>query len=185
MRVAGIERSEPMARELGRKPGGEDVAVTLGDMTTARVPGAFSLVYLVYHALTCLLTQDAQVACFRNAARHLEPGGRFVVEVFVPELRRLPPGESARPFHVSERHVGFDTYDVVNQRLVSHHYTIADGRASTFRSPHRYVWPAELDLMGQLAGLVRAERWAGWDEAPFTESSGSHVSVWRKPVDSV
>lgn len=179
--VAGIEKSQPMAQELGKKPGGHEVSVTIGDMTSSRAPGVFSLVYLVYNAITCLLTQEEQIACFRNAARHLEPGGRFVIEVFVPELQRLPPGETARPFHISERHVGFDTYDVLNQHVVSHHYTIADGRSSVFLSPHRYVWPSELDLMARLAGLRPSERWADWTEAPFTASSRSHVSVWRKP----
>jgi SAM-dependent methyltransferase len=179
--VAGIEMSEPMVRELRKKPGSADVPVTIGDMTTATAPGRFGLVYLVYNAITCLLAQDEQVACFANAARHLEPGGRFVVEVFVPDLQRLPPGETARPFHVGEHHVGFDTFDLVNQRLISHHYRIVDGIADTFRSPHRYVWPSELDLMARLAGLSLRERWAGWSEAPFTADSRSHVSVWQKP----
>lgn len=183
VRVAGIEKSPPMARELAGKPGGDGVAVTVGDMTAVRAPGTFSLVYLVYNAITCLLSQDGQVACFRNAAEHLEPGGRFVVEVFVPDVQRLPPGETARPFHIGERHVGFDTYDLVGQQLVSHHFTLVNGRATdTFRSPHRYVWPSELDLMARLAGLEPSERWAGWDETPFTASSRSHVSVWRKPT---
>lgn len=183
IRVAGIEKSEPMVRELGDKPGGDSVAVTIGDMTTARAPGTFGLVYLVYNSITCLLSQEEQVACFRNAATHLGPGGRFVIEVFVPELQRLPPGETARPFHIGDQHVGFDTYDLVNQQLVSHHYTIVDDRGSTFHSSHRYVWPSELDLMAQLAGLHLSERWAGWKEAPFTASSRSHVSVWQKPLD--
>jgi SAM-dependent methyltransferase len=181
--VAGIEMSEPMARELRGKPGGDGIAVTIGDMAHARAPGAFGLVYVVYNAITCLLSQDEQVACFRNAARHLAPGGRFVVEVEVPDLQRLPPGETARPFHIGEDHVSFDTFDVANQRLVSHHYRIVDGRADTFRSPHRYVWPSELDLMARLAGLVPRERWADWREAPYTASSRSHVSVWQKPLD--
>jgi SAM-dependent methyltransferase len=181
VRVAGIEKSEPMARELRRKPGGADVAVTIGDMTSVRVPGAFSLVYVVYNAVTLLLSQDEQVACFRNAAAHLAPGGRFVAEVFVPDLQRLPPGETARPFHVDEQHLGFDTFDLLNQQVVSHHYTFADARADTFRSPHRYVWPSELDLMARLAGLERTERWADWAETPFTAESRSHVSVWQKP----
>ncbi|UYQ66768.1 class I SAM-dependent DNA methyltransferase [Streptomyces peucetius] len=181
VRVAGIEKSAPMARQLAGKPGGSDVAVIVGDMTTSRAPDSFSLVYLVHNSITCLLSQAEQVACFRNAALHLEPGGRFVVEVFVPELQRLPPGETARPFHIGDHHVGFDTYDLLNQRLVSHHYTVVDGRGSTFRSPHRYVWPSELDLMAELAGLEPSERWADWNETPFTASSRSHVSVWQKP----
>jgi SAM-dependent methyltransferase len=181
VRVAGIEMSEPMVRELRKKPGGDGIAVTIGDMAHARAPGEFSLVYVVYNAITCLLSQDEQVACFRNAARHLAPGGRFVIEVWIPELQRLPPGETARPFQVGEDHFGFDTFDLANQRLVSHHYRIVDGRADTFRSPHRFVWPSELDLMAKLAGMVPSERWADWHEAPFTSSSRSHVSVWRKP----
>ncbi|MFF4243427.1 class I SAM-dependent DNA methyltransferase [Streptomyces sp. NPDC001822] len=181
--VAGIEKSEPMARELRRKPGGHGMELVVGDMTTVRLPRRFSLVYLVYNAITCLLSQDEQVACFRNAAAHLEQGGRFVIEVFVPELRRLPPGETTRVFHVGGTHVGFDTYDLVNQHVVSHHHTTVDGRGSTFLSPHRYVWPAELDLMAALAGLSLIERRADWSGTPFTASSRSHVSVWQKPSD--
>jgi hypothetical protein len=120
------------------------------------------------------------VECFRNAAKHLQPGGCFVIEVFIPQLQRLPPGETARPFHVGEHHLGFDTFDLVNQRLVSHHYSIEDGAARTFRSPHRFVWPSELDLMAKLAGLELRERWADWNETPFTADSTSHVSVWQK-----
>lgn len=178
--VAGVERSAPMAARLAAKPGADRVAVTLGDMTTTVVPGRFRLVYLVFNGITNLLTQDAQVACFVNAARHLEPGGAFVCEVFVPQLRRLPPGEVALPFDVSDGHLGFDRYDVVEQRLVSHHYTVEpDGTTTTGRSPHRYAWPAELDLMARIAGLRRTERWADFTEAPFTADSPSHVSVWR------
>ncbi len=181
--VSGIELSEAMIRQLRRKPGAEDIDVTVGSMATTRVAGAFTLVYLVFNTITNLLRQDEQVECFRNAARHLVPGGRFVVEVFVPDLRRLPPGEEARPFHIDAEHVGFDTYDLVNQQLVSHHYWLSEGRARTFHSPHRYAWPAELDLMAQLAGLDLHERWADWTEAPFTAESTSHVSVWAKPID--
>jgi SAM-dependent methyltransferase len=179
--VAGIELSEPMVAELRKKPGSGDISVSIGDMTSTTAPGEFSLVYLVYNAITCLLTQDQQVECFRNAARHLEPGGRFVIEVFVPDLQRLPPGETARPFHVGEHHLGFDTFDLVNQRLVSHHYWIKDGAARTFHSPHRFVWPSELDLMAKLASLDLRERWADWNQTPFTAASTSHVSVWQKP----
>jgi hypothetical protein len=150
-------------------------------MAGMRVPGDFRLVYLVFNTVTNLLTQQEQVACFRNAARHLEPGGRFVVEVFVPDLRRLPPGETARPFDVRDDHLGFDTFDLVNQRLVSHHYWFDQGAVRRFQSPHRFVWPSELDLMAQLAGLELRERWADWHESPFTADSRSHVSVWQKP----
>ena len=180
--VAGIDSSEPMLAQLRRKPGAANVPVVLGDMARGTVPGTFRLVYLVYNTITNLLTQAEQVECFRNAARHLEPGGRFVIEVTVPELRRLPPGETARPFHIGEHHLGFDTYDVVSQRLVSHHYRVDDhGVTDVFRSPHRYVWPAELDLMATIAGLELRERWADWNENAFTAESTSHVSVWERP----
>ena len=181
--VHGVELSEPMAARLAAKPGADRVPVTIGDMATATAPGRFRLVYLVFNGITNLLTQDAQVACFANAARHLEPGGAFVCEVFVPQLRRLPPGEVAIPFDVSEEHLGFDRYDVVEQRLVSYHYgTAPDGTITTGRSPHRYAWPAELDLMARMAGMTRTERGGDFAGSPFTAESPSHVSVWRTPA---
>jgi SAM-dependent methyltransferase len=180
--VHGIELSEAMVAQLRTKPGADSVAVTVGDMATTRVPGAFALVYLVFNTITNLLEQDQQVECFRNAAAHLQPGGCFVVEVFVPDLQRLPPGETARPFHVSEQHLGFDTFDLVNQQLVSHHYWVDGDRVDTSCSRHRYVWPAELDLMARLAGLRLRERWSDWERSPFTAESRTHVSVWEKPA---
>ncbi len=179
--VAGIELSRAMAAQLAGKPGAERVPVTIGDMATTRVEGSFRLVYLVYNTITNLFTQDAQVACFANAAAHLEPGGYFVIEVFVPALRRLPIGETRVAFDVSERHLGVDTYDVVNQTLVSHHSWHGAGHGSISRSPHRYAWPAEYDLMARLAGMELHERWADWHRHPFTAESTSHVSVWRRP----
>ena len=178
--VAGIELSQPMVDQMMRKPGAERIRVTIGDMATTRVDGTFSLVYLVFNTITNLLTQDEQVECFRNAAAHLDVGGHFVIEVGVPDLRRLQPGETYVPFDVSERHLGFDEYDVVDQRLVSHHYYIGDGRAETFDSSHRYAWPAEYDLMARIAGMTLVERWADWHRAPFTADSTSHISVWQK-----
>ena len=178
--VSGIDASQPMLDQLRQKT--TQIATTLGDMATTRVNGAFSLVYLVYNTIGNLYTQDAQVECFANAARHLAPGGRFVIEVGVPLLRRLPPGQTAIPFDVSEEHLGFDTYDVVNQRAMSHHYwRNADG--SYRYAPHnfRYVWPSELDLMARLAGFTLEGRYADWDRASFTSESTSHISVWRLP----
>ena len=181
--VAGIELSRPMIAQLRRKVGEDAVPVVVGDMATARAPGEFSLVYLVYNTISNLLSQDEQVACFRNAARHLSPGGRFVVELFVPELRALPPGRRATVFQVEPGYLGVDTYDVVAQHLVSHHVRFGEGRqAELFRSPHRYVWPAELDLMGRLAGLRLESRYADWSGATFTAESASHVSVYRLPA---
>jgi hypothetical protein len=179
--VSGIELSEPMAARLRQKDPG--IPVVVGDMATATVPGAFSLVYVVWNSLGNLRTQAEQVACFRNAARHLTGGGHFVVELWVPGIRRLPPGQAAVPLHVGRRHVGLDTFDLVTQQGTSHHYT-HDRDAGTVRyaaSNFRYVWPAELDLMAQLAGLEPVARTADWHGAPFTADSESAVSVWRKP----
>jgi SAM-dependent methyltransferase len=180
--VSGIELSGPMIDRLRGKIDEATVPVVQGDMATARAAGEFSLVYLVYNTISNLLTQDEQVACFGNAARHLRPGGRFVIELWVPELRRLPPGSAATVFAVEPGYVGFDTYDVLEQRLTSHHVRFAEGRqARLFRSPHRYVWPAELDLMARLAGFSLESRHADWSGSAFTAESRSHVSVYRLP----
>jgi SAM-dependent methyltransferase len=176
--VHGIELSEAMTAQLKAKPGAEAIPVAIGDFATTRVDGTFSLVYLVFNTIGNLTTQAQQVECFRNAAAHLEPGGTFVIEVGVPNLRRLPPGETVIPFHVSEDRLGFDEYDVADQGLISHHLEIVDGRAIRNSIPFRYVWPAELDLMAQLAGMSLRERWSGWRREPFTSDSDKHVSVW-------
>jgi SAM-dependent methyltransferase len=180
--VVGIELSEPMVAQLRRKADPDTLPVVVGDMATTVVPGEFTLVYLVYNTISNLLTQDEQVECFRNAARHLGPGGRFVVELGVPPLRRLPPGQLAVPFDVGERHLGFDTFDLVHQRLVSHHYTREGDRFRYGAGTFRYAWPAELDLMARIAGLELETRVADWDRSPFTDDSEKHVSVWRKPA---
>ena len=178
--VAGIELSEPMVEQLRSKDA--DLPVSIGDMATATRPGAFDLVYLVWNSIGNLRTQSEQVECFRNAARHLKPGGRFVIELWVPGIRRFPPGQAAVPFHVGEHHVGFDTYDMTTQQGTSHHYTRGDdGSVRYGASNFRYIWPAECDLMAQLAGLEIEARYADWSKAPFTTDSESHVSVWRKP----
>src|SRR6266536_490530 len=162
IRVHGIDLSEAMVARLRAKPGAEQIGVTIGDFATTTVEGRFSVAYLVFNTIMNLTTQDEQVACFRNVAAHLEPGGCFVIEVLVPELRRLPPGETFQVFDVSPTHLGFDEYDVARQGLVSHHYWIDDGKVEVFSPPFRYVWPSELDLMARLAGMVLRERWSGW-----------------------
>ena len=178
--VTGIELSEPMVGQLRAKADETAIPVVVGDMATARAPGAYTLVYLVFNTISNLLTQAEQVACFRNAARHLLPGGRFVIELWVPELRKLPPGQDAVVFHSEPGYVGLDTYDVLNQRIVSHHFRFGDGRrAEVFRSPHRYIWPAELDLMARLAGFGLESRHADWSGTAFTRESRGHVSVYR------
>jgi hypothetical protein len=173
--VHGIDLSEAMVAKLREKPGADRIRTTIGDFATTRLDRTFRLAYLVFNTIMNLTTQDAQVACFENVALHLERGGSFVVEVMVPDLRRLPPGERYVTFSVSETHVGIDEYDVANQGLISHHFT--KGLNSV---PFRYVWPAELDLMAQIAGLTLRERWADWDRSPFTSESRSHVSVWER-----
>jgi SAM-dependent methyltransferase len=182
--VHGIDLSEAMVARLRAKPGAEQIDVTIGDFATTTVDATFSVAYLVANTIMNLTTQDEQVACFRNVALHLEPGGCFVIEVLVPGLQRLPPGETFQLFDVSATHVGFDEYDVARQGLISHHYWIEDGKVERFSPPFRYVWPAELDLMAQLAGMTLRERWSGWNREPFTSDSSKHVSVWEKPTST-
>lgn len=179
--VHGIDLSSAMIARLRGKPGAERVATTIGDFATARVEGSFSLVYLVFNTIMNLTTQAEQVACFRNAAAHLEPGGCFVIEVGVPQLQRLPPGETFQVFHGSEDSWGIDEIDVVTQRSTSHHLEIVDGRVEAMSMPFRYVWPAELDLMAELAGMHLRDRYGGWNQEPFTAESRLHVSVWQLP----
>ncbi|GAA0221208.1 class I SAM-dependent methyltransferase [Saccharothrix mutabilis subsp. mutabilis] len=178
--VTGLELSPDMVARLREKASAETLPVVLGDMATTVVPGEFTLVYLVYNTISNLQTQDEQVECFRNAARHLAPGGRFVVELWVPELRALPPGREATVWRTEPGYIGLDTYDVLNQHVVSHHFRFGDDRNATLaRSPHRYIWPAELDLMARLAGFTLESRHADWTGAPFTADSRSHVSTYR------
>jgi len=181
--VTGIELSAAMLARLREKVDETQIPVVAGDMTTATAPGEFTLVYLVFNTISNLLTQAAQVACFRNAARHLSPGGRFVVELWVPELRKLPPGQAATIFACEDGYIGLDTYDTLRQQVVSHHFRFGEGReARLSRSPHRYIWPAELDLMAQLAGFELESRDADWPGGEFTADSRSHVSVYRRPA---
>jgi SAM-dependent methyltransferase len=182
VRVHGIDLSSAMVARLKAKPGAEAIEVAIGDFATTRVDGTFALAYLIFNTIMNLTSQDEQVACFRNAAAHLAPGGCFVVEVGVPALRRLPPGETVRAFDVSAERLGFDEYDVAAQGLVSHHYRVAGGELDVVAVPCRYVWPSELDLMAQLAGMTLRERWGGWRHEPFTSDSETHVSVWEKPA---
>jgi SAM-dependent methyltransferase len=180
VQVSGIELSAAMVAQLGAQSEASNIDVAIGDFATTKVDGLFRLVYLLRNTITNLTTQDQQVQAFRNAARHLQPGGRFVVENYVPELRRLPPGETIHVFAATSNHLGFEEYDVANQIAVSHHYWVIGQELKQFSSPHRYLWPAELDLMARLAGLILIERWSGWNREPFTSDSPSHISVWEK-----
>ncbi|WP_264937472.1 class I SAM-dependent methyltransferase [Streptomyces sp. A012304] len=180
--VTGIELSPPMVEQLRTKADEATIPVVIGDMATTAAPGEYTLVYLVFNTISNLLTQAEQVECFRNAARHLTAGGRFVIELWVPELRKLPPGLTATVCHADPGYIGLDTYDVLRQQVVSHHFHFDETRqARLFRSPHRYIWPAELDLMAQLAGFELESRHADWTGAEFTAESPSHVSVYRIP----
>lgn len=178
--VRGLDLSPAMVARLRAKPAGEDIPVTIGDFAATRVEGTFALAYLVFNTIGNLTTQDEQVACFENVAGHLEPAGTFVVEVGVPGIRRLPAGETMRVFDRSPTHLGVDEYDVVSQGLISHHYSIVNGRLEASSLPQRYVWPSELDLMARVAGLRLRDRWGGWRREPFTSESTMHVSVWEK-----
>lgn len=181
--VHGIDLSRAMVARLRDKPGGDAIGVTVGDFATARADGTFSLAYLVFNTIMNLTSQEAQVACFRNVAAHLEPGGRFVIEVMVPELRKLPPGQNVVPFRTDPTGWAYDIYDVATQAMSSNYVEVVDGRGRYRSIPFRYVWPAELDLMAQLAGLRLRDRWADWTREPFTGESGKHVSVWEKPAE--
>lgn len=181
VRVAGIDSSDAMVARLRAKPGGGDIEVAIGDFATTRLRGEFSLVYLVFNTINNLVTQDAQVACFQNAAAQVRGGGRFVIEVGVPDLQNLPVGQTIIPFHAGPGGIGFDVYDVVTQRFSSQHYVFTDGRVEAFPYEFRYVWPSELDLMARLAGMRLEHRWAGWRREPFTSLSRAHVSVYQKP----
>ncbi len=180
--VHGIELSKAMVAKIRAKPGGEDIGVTIGDFATASVDGSFSVAYLVFKTIMNLTTQEAQVACFRNVAAHLEPGGCFVIETGVPDLQRLPPGETIRAFHVSDTRWGFDEYEIATQGMTSHHFELVDERVERLSIPFRYVWPSELDLMAQLAGMKLRDRWSDWKREPFLSDSRKHVSVWEKPT---
>lgn len=180
--VHGIDMSRAMVARLRAKPGGDDIGVTIGDFASTRVEGSFSVVYLVFNTIMNLTTQQAQVDCFRNAAAHLAPGGCFVVETMVPDLRRLPPGQDAVPFQVSQDRFAFDWYDVTTQAMSSNYIDLTDGQGEYRTIPFRYVWPAELDLMAQIAGMTPRDRWDGWNRQPFTSESRQHVSVWQKPA---
>ena len=178
--VHGIELSKAMAAKLREKPGSEAIGVTIGNFATTRVDGTFTVAYLVFNTIANLTTQAQQVACFRNVAAHLEAGGCFVIELTVPELQRLPPGETVRPFHVGDDHLGFDEFDLANQGLISHHFRRVDDSWQRVSMPFRYAWPAELDLMAELAGMRLRDRWSGFEREPFTSESRKHVSVWEK-----
>jgi SAM-dependent methyltransferase len=180
--VSGIDASMKMVEKLRGKPGGKNIPVVIGDFATTSIEGEYSLAYAVFNAVWNLRTQEKQVACFQNVAKHLQPGGRFVVELFVPDLLNISPGHNIRPFRADSTGMSFDVYDVVDQRLTSHHFWIGKQGMKSFASEGRYVWPAELDLMAQLAGMRLTNRWASWNREPFTESSRTHVSVYTKTV---
>jgi SAM-dependent methyltransferase len=180
--VHGIDISRAMVARLRAKPGGDAIGVTIGDFATARAEGTFSVVYLVFNTIMNLTTQEAQVACFGNAAAHLAPGGCFVIEVGLPDLRHLPPGQNAVPFQVSPTRWAFDLYDTATQAMSSNYIEVTGGRGEYRSIPFRYVWPSELDLMAQMAGLRLRERWDGWTREPFTSESRQHVSIWQKPA---
>jgi len=180
--VQGIDLSPDMVKQLQSKPGADSIGVTIGDFSATKVNGSFQLVFLVFNTITNLTTQGAQVECFRNAAAHLDTGGCFVIETFIPELRRLPHGETICPHQFSQSRFDFDEYNVATQELVSHHYRNVDGAFQGHSLPFRYVWPSELDLMAQISGMRLRERWSDWHRKPFNNESTAHISVWEKTL---
>ncbi len=181
--VSGMDISQPMLDRLNAKPVAANITAIVGDMTSTVMGEDFALAYLVYNTIMNLKTQDAQVECFINAAKHLKPGGRFVIECGLPMLHRLTPGETIKPFNVSEQHLGFEEHvDAVNQISISHHYHINGDRVRTNSPSFRYVWPSELDLMARIGGMELEHRWEDWNRTPFNGESTGHVSVWRKPA---
>ncbi len=180
IRVHGIELSPAMVDQLHTRRGELDIGVTIGDFARTTVDATFDLVYLVRNTITKLATQDEQVDAFHNAARHLRPGGCFVIENYVPNIQRLPPGETVHTVTATPTHVCFEEYQLAAQIAHSHHYWVIDGQLKTFSSPHRYVWPTELDLMARIAGMRLRERWSTWTREPFTSDSRDHISVWEK-----
>jgi hypothetical protein len=180
IRVHGIELSPAMVARLQAQPGADAIGITIGDFATTKVSGTFRLAYLIRNTITNLTSQDEQTECFRTVAAQLEPGGCFVIENYIPQLQRLPPGETTRVFTATPAHLGFEQYDIAAQIAVSHHYWLTDGQLETFSTPHRYLWPSELDLMAKIAGMTLRERYSGWNREPFTSESTTHVSVWQK-----
>lgn len=170
----------PWSPRCAKKTGGADIPVVIGDMCEVRSEGTFTLVFLVFNTIDNLTTQEAQVACFQNAAAHLEPGGRFVIETQLPPLQRLPFGETRLPFAHDPDHWGVDEFDITTQAYSSHHLWIKDGKTQNLSVPFRYAWPSEMDLMARLAGMTLEHRWADWDRGLFSKDSTKHVSVWRK-----
>ncbi len=180
VRVHGIELSPAMVAQMRTKPGADAIGVTIGDFATTRVEGSFEIAYLVRNTITNLTTQGEQVQCFQNVAAHLRTGGCFVIEVYIPELQRLPPGETVHAFAVTPTHLAFEEYDLATQIAYSHHYWVVDGQLETFTATFRYVWPSELDLMARFASMTLRERWSNWNREPFTSASRSHISVWER-----
>jgi SAM-dependent methyltransferase len=179
--VHGLELSPHMADRLRSKAGADAVPVVIGDMTTARVPGTFTLVYLVANTIMNVTTQEDQIAVFANAATHLGPYGCFVVEVMVPQLRSVPAGEIGRVFTLAPDHVGIETFDDLTGQIAwSHHWMATGGRLVRHSAPYRYVWPSELVLMARIAGFRLRDRWADWEHTPFTSDSVSQVAVFEK-----
>ncbi len=181
--VDGIDLSPAMLRQLRAKPGADSIHAVEGDFASAKMDSTYSLVYLVFNTINNLTTQDGQIACFQNASDHLEPGGHFVIEVGVPKLRMLPPGQNLHTFHLSEDRWGIDEYHFACQEFTSHHFAVRGGELRRMSVPFRYVFPEELDLMAKMAGMKRVGRWAGWQHEPFTDDSSMHVSVWQKRRD--
>jgi len=179
--VIGIDASPAMVERLHGKPGGERIPVTLGDFTMVELPGKFPLIYLVFNTIFGLLTQEAQIRCFENVARHLEPEGVFVVEAFVPDLKRYVDGQSLRVTSMDNDILRLDaaTVDIPNQLITAQHMHVSIRGVQLFPVRLRYIWPAEMDLMARMAGMQLRQRWSSWDQAAYTSTSMRHISLYE------
>lgn len=180
--VQGVDASPAMVERLRQKPGGAEIPVTLGDFTDLPVSGEFALIYIVFNTLFALLTQEAQVRCFQSVASHLQPDGIFLVEAFVPDLKRFQDGQAVRAVTVEEGAARLDIsqHDPVNQRIYTQHVLLSEQGVRLYPVQLRYIFPAEMDLMARLAGLRLVTRWGNWQAAPFTASSGRHISLYGR-----
>jgi SAM-dependent methyltransferase len=182
LEVNGIDASEEMVKRLREKPGGDRIPVTMGDFADVDVEGQFSLIFIAFNTLFALLTQEAQLRCFANAAKRLADGGVFVVEAFVPDLGRFDRGQRPHVNIVEPDRVMIDVsrHDPAEQRIDSSHVVLTESGTKLYPVGLRYAFPAELDLMARLAGLELSDRWGGWRRQPFDAKSDRHVSVYGR-----
>jgi SAM-dependent methyltransferase len=182
--VSGIDASEAMVAKLHAKSGGSNISVTTGSFADLNVEGDFSLIYVVFNTFFGLLTQEEQVLCFCNVAKHLKEDGCFLIEAFVPDMTRFTKGQNVNAIAVSSDGVNLEVtrHDAAGQRVNSQHIVITEYGIRLYPVQLRYAWPSELDLMAQIAGLRLSHRWSNWRRDPFTSESGKHISIYSRAI---